>query len=327
MHKTVMVTGGAGYIGSHTVLALQDRGFNIVVVDNLSTGSRKLVPDGVDFYHVDISQSDEIEAIIKKHNIEAIIHFAGSIIVPESVENPLKYYLNNTVNSQKLIDIAIKTNVKNFVFSSTAAVYGIPEQSIVNENTTLMPINPYGASKLMTEQMLQDVHQAHGLNIGILRYFNVSGADHQGRSGQAMPNATHLIKVACEVMTKKRAHIEIFGTNYPTDDGTCVRDYIHVTDLAKAHLVVLDKLFCDGGKVITNCGYGRGYSVREVLECAEKVLGSTFEKIESPRRAGDPPMLVSDNHYLTQNLGWQPEYNDLFEIIQTAFNWEKKLNL
>jgi len=325
MQKSIMVTGGAGYIGSHTALNFISQGFEVIIVDNLSTGNKKLIPPHAIFYETDIAKTATIADIIQKHNIEAIIHFAGSIIVPESVTNPLKYYYNNTVKSQSLINNAIKNNVKQFIFSSTAAVYGMPNKELITENTHLSPINPYGTSKLMTENMLQDVHKAHNMDIGILRYFNVAGADHQGRSGQAMQNATHLIKVACEVMTGKRQHIEIFGTDYDTKDGTCIRDYIHVSDLAEAHSVVLKKLMTDGGQIITNCGYGSGYSVRDVLDCAEKVLGQPFTKIASTRRAGDPPALVSDNHYLTHTLGWQPQYNDLFQIIQTAFNWEKNL--
>jgi UDP-glucose 4-epimerase len=325
--KTVMVTGGAGYIGSHTALELLDNGWTVVIVDNLSTGNLKLVPPQSIFYNADIGDSQTITDIIKKHHVMAIMHFAGSIIVPESVENPLKYYLNNTLNSYKLIEVAKQTNIKSFVFSSTAAVYGIPETESVSETSTLAPINPYGSSKLMTEQMLQDVHKAHGLHIGILRYFNVAGADKQGRSGQAMPNATHLIKVTCEVLTGKRPSIDIFGTDYPTPDGTCVRDYIHVTDLAKAHILVLNNLMNDAQSIIVNCGYGRGFSVREVLDTAEKVIGHSVTKIESPRRAGDPPALIADNTYLTSKLGWKPQHNDLYEIIHSAFNWEKNLNL
>lgn len=325
MQKTVMVTGGAGYIGSHTALELLDNGYNVVIVDNLSTGIRKLVPEQAVFYECDISDSQAITDIIKNHNITAIMHFAGSVVVPESVENPLKYYHNNTLNSFKLIEVAKQTGIQSFVFSSTAAVYGIPETSSVTENSRLAPINPYGSSKLMTEQMLSDVHKAHGLQIGILRYFNVAGADKAGRSGQAMPNATHLIKVTCEVLAGKRPQIEIFGTDYPTKDGTCIRDYIHVTDLAKAHILVLKNLINGTPSIVVNCGYGYGYSVHEVLECATKVLGSGFTKIESPRRAGDPPALISDNTFLTEKLGWKPEHNDLHEIIRSALNWEKNL--
>jgi UDP-glucose 4-epimerase len=323
---TILVTGGAGYIGSHAVLELTEKGFNVVVVDNLSTGNRNLVDKNIPFYEIDIDESDKIKNIIHKHHIDSIMHFAGSVIVSESVENPLKYYLNNTVKSQKLIDVAVQTKIKNFIFSSTAAVYGTPSESIVHENTLLSPINPYGASKMMTEHMLNDVHIAHNLNIGILRYFNVAGADFKGRSGQAMKNATHLIKVACEVMTGKRSHIEIFGTDYPTHDGTCIRDYIHVTDLVNAHIVVLNKLIEQHGKILVNCGYGRGYSVNEVLDCAEQVLKNNIKKIKSPRRLGDPACLISNNTYLTQTLGWQPQYNNLFQIIQSALDWEVKLD-
>lgn len=327
MQKTILVTGGAGYIGSHTALELLDNGWNVVIVDNLSTGNRKLVPNNAIFYHADIADSDTITDIIKKHNITAIMHFAGSIIVPESVTNPLKYYSNNTLNSYKLIDVAIKTNIEYFVFSSTAAVYGIPETQSVTETSRLAPINPYGASKMMTEQMLFDTHKAHGLKIGILRYFNVAGADTAGRTGQAMPNATHLIKVTCEVMLGKRPHIEIFGTDYPTPDGTCIRDYIHVSDLANAHWVVLNNLLAGTPSILVNCGYGHGYSVHEVLDCAIQVIGKPFKQIQSPRRAGDPPALVADNRFLTQTLGWKPQHNDLSKIIETALNWEKTLNL
>ena len=326
MQKTILVTGGAGYIGSHTALELLDNGWNVVVVDNLSTGNKKLVPQNAVFYHADIADSETIIDIIKRHNITAIMHFAGSIIVPESVGNPLKYYNNNTLNSYKLIDVAVKTNIEYFVFSSTAAVYGIPETDKVTETSRTAPINPYGASKLMTEQMLSDAHKAHGLKIGILRYFNVAGADKAGRTGQAMPNATHLIKVACEVMLNKRPHIEIFGTDYPTPDGTCIRDYIHVSDLANAHSVVLNHLIGGTPSILVNCGYGRGFSVREVLDTAEKVTGNPFKQIESPRRAGDPPALISDNRYLTEKLGWQPKHDNLFQIIESALNWEKQIN-
>jgi UDP-glucose 4-epimerase len=326
MQKTILVTGGAGYIGSHTALELLNNGWTVVIVDNLSTGNRKLIPEQATFYHADIADTDTITDIIKKHNITAIMHFAGSVIVPESVANPLKYYSNNTLNSYKLIDVAVKTDIKYFVFSSTAAVYGIPDTIAVTETSRTAPINPYGASKLMTEQMLNDVHQAYGLQIGILRYFNVAGADKAGRTGQAMPNATHLIKVTCEVMLDKRPHIEIFGTDYPTSDGTCIRDYIHVSDLANAHSVVLDNLMGGTPSILVNCGYGYGYSVREVLDTAQKVTGKPFVQIQSPRRAGDPPALISDNRFLTEKLGWKPKHNDLFGIIQSALNWEKNLD-
>jgi UDP-glucose 4-epimerase len=322
----VLVTGGAGYIGSHAVLALKDAGHNAVVVDNLTTGFRWALPHDVPFYEGDIADEALIAKVIQEQNIEAIMHFAGSIIVPESVENPLKYYRNNTANSRSIIESAINGGVKHFIFSSTAATYGIPKESPVREDTPTLPINPYGLSKLMTEHMLRDVAAAHDFNYCALRYFNVAGADPHGRTGQSTAGATHLIKVAVETALGKRSHVSVFGTDFDTDDGTGVRDYIHVSDLAAAHVIALDNLFADPARSHTlNCGYGHGYSVLQVLDAVDRVTNLQIERQFEGRRAGDPDALISDNREIKSRFGWQPQFDDLDVIVSHALQWERKL--
>lgn len=322
----VLVTGGAGYIGSHAILALKDAGHHPIVIDNLTTGFRWAIPDDVPFHHGDIADEDLVARIIAEHNVEAIMHFAGSIIVPESVENPMKYYRNNTANSRSLIESALLGGVKHFIFSSTAATYGIPETSPVREDTPTLPINPYGLSKLMTEYMLRDVAAAHDFNYCALRYFNVAGADPQGRTGQSTAGATHLIKVAVETALGKRSHVSVFGTDYDTDDGTGVRDYIHVSDLATAHVIALENLFADpAGSHVLNCGYGHGYSVLQVLDAVDRVTNLQIDRQLEGRRAGDPDALISDNSQIKARFGWQPQFDDLDVIVSHALQWERKL--
>ena len=322
----VLVTGGAGYIGSHAVLALKDAGFAVAVIDNLTTGFRWAIPDDVPFYEGDVADAALIDRIAAEQGIGAIMHFAGSIIVPESVEQPLKYYLNNTVKSRALIESAVRNGVKHFIFSSTAAVYGMPDKVPVEEETEKAPINPYGTSKLMTEMMLSDVAAAHPLNYGCLRYFNVAGADPEARTGQSTAGATHLIKVAVEAATGKRDGVHVYGTDYPTRDGTGVRDYIHVSDLAEAHVIALRHLIDNPETSVTlNCGYNRGFSVLEVLDAVERVSGVTLKRTMSERRAGDPPALVSDNRRILETFSWQPRYGNLDTIVTHALAWERKL--
>jgi UDP-glucose 4-epimerase len=323
---SVLVTGGAGYIGSHMVLRLLADGAGVTVIDNLSTGRRRLVPAGARFVEGDIGDQDLIERVLKEDAIEAVIHFAGSIVVPDSVTEPLAYYQNNTVKSRALIESCVRCGVARFIFSSTAAVYGAPERVPVTEEAPLLPINPYGRSKLMTEMMLEDSAAAYGIAYAALRYFNVAGADPQGRSGQASPRATHLIKVACEVATGKRAKMEIFGTDYPTPDGTCVRDYIHVSDLVEAHIDALKHLKAGGANGVYNCGYGRGFSVREVLAALSRTLDHDIPATPAPRRAGDPAMLVAGADKIRNELGWRPKYEDLDFIVRTALDWERRLS-
>jgi UDP-glucose 4-epimerase len=322
----VLVTGGAGYIGSHAVLALKDAGHNPVVIDNLTTGFRWALPEDVPFYEGDIADEKLVARIIADCRIEAIMHFAGSIIVPESVENPLKYYRNNTANSRSIIESAITGGVKHFIFSSTAATYGIPKVSPVSEDTPTLPINPYGLSKLMTEYMLRDVAAAHDFNYCALRYFNVAGADPQGRTGQSTAGATHLIKVAVETALGKRSHVSVFGTDFDTADGTGVRDYIHVSDLAAAHVIALENLFADRARSHTlNCGYGHGYSVLQVLDAVDRVTNLQIDRKLEGRRAGDPDALISDNSTIKQRFGWQPKHDNLDVIVSHALQWERKL--
>jgi len=323
----VLVTGGAGYIGSHAVLALLDSGWPVVVIDNLSTGFRWAIPDAAVFAEGDIADQELIAKLIRDHGIGAIIHFAGSIVVPESVENPLKYYENNTVKSRSLIESAVRGGVKHFLFSSTAATYGIPEQVPIREEARTQPINPYGWSKLMTERMLADVAFAHPLNYCALRYFNVAGADPQGRSGQSTAGATHLIKVAVEAATGKRGHVSVFGTDYDTPDGTGIRDYIHVSDLAAAHVDALEKLIATPDQsYILNCGYGRGFSVLEVLDSVDRVTNMKIERRLEGRRPGDPDALVADNSRILDTLPWRPRRADLDTIVADALAWERKLS-
>ena len=323
---TILVTGGAGYIGSHAVLALLDAGYGVAVIDNLTTGFRWAVPDDVAFYEGDIEDQPLVERIIAEQGVKAIMHFAGSIIVPESVENPLKYYHNNSAKSRALIESAVRTGVKHFIFSSTAATYGVPEESPVKESTPKRPINPYGMSKLMTEIMLEDVSKAHDFNYCALRYFNVAGADPQCRTGQSTAGATHLIKVAVEAALGKRSHVSVFGTDYDTPDGTGVRDYIHVSDLARAHVLALEALMADpAANHILNCGYGRGFSVLEVLDAVDRVTNMKIERRLEDRRAGDPDSLISDNRAILERFPWKPEHADLDRIVSHALAWERKL--
>ncbi|NVD44827.1 UDP-glucose 4-epimerase GalE [Qipengyuania atrilutea] len=322
----VLVTGGAGYIGSHAVLALKDAGWDVAVIDNLSTGFTFAISDGVPLYEGDIADGELIARIIAEQNIGAVMHFAGSIVVPESVEKPLYYYENNTVKSRALIEAAVKGGVKHFIFSSTAATYGLPTVERVTEETPTQPINPYGWSKLMTEQMLKDTSAAHAMNHCALRYFNVAGADPEARTGQSTAGATHLIKVACEAALGKRDSVAVYGTDYDTRDGTGVRDYIHVSDLAAAHVLALEELIASPDTSLTmNCGYGRGFSVLEVLDSVDRVTNRTIERKFQDRRAGDSGELVSDPSRINETLPWQPKYADLDTIIGHALNWERKL--
>ena len=323
----VLVTGGAGYIGSHAVLALMDAGWPVVVVDNLVTGFRWAVPDTVLFVEADIADSDRVGQLLRDHDIGAIMHFAGSIIVPESVENPLKYYHNNTAKTRSLLDSAVQHGVRHFIFSSTAATYGVPEVSPVTEECPQRPINPYGMSKLMTEIMLEDVSKAHPMNFCALRYFNVAGADPQGRSGQSTAGATHLIKVAVEAALGKRSHVGVFGTDFDTPDGTGVRDYIHVSDLASAHVLALEALIAEPERNHKlNCGYGQGFSVLEVLDAVDRVTNMQIERHIEGRRAGDPPSLISDNRAIMNRFPWRPAHADLDTIVAHALAWERKLS-
>jgi UDP-glucose 4-epimerase len=324
--QTVLVTGGAGYIGSHAVLALQDSGWRAVVIDDLSNGSREVVPDDVPFYEGSIAQKALVERIINKEKIGAIMHFAGSIVVPESVEQPLKYYANNTLASHSLISAAVEGGIKHVLFSSTAAVYGAPARVPIAEDDPKLPINPYGASKLMTERMLADASAAHQFNYGALRYFNVAGADPQGRAGQIGRGSTHLIKVAAEAAVGKRDHVAVFGTDYPTPDGTCIRDYIHVSDLAAAHVAALEELIARPHEnLVLNCGYGRGLSVLEVLEAVDRLANLPIKRVMERRRAGDPPELVADNQRLLDALDWRPCHAGIDQIVGDALAWERKL--
>jgi UDP-glucose 4-epimerase len=323
----VLVTGGAGYIGSHAVLALRDAGWPVAVIDNLVTGFRFAVPEGVPFYRGDIEDAELLARIFAEQGTRAVMHFAGSIVVPESVENPLKYYHNNTAKSRALIEAAVSAGVPHFIFSSTAATYGIPEVSPVTEDTPQRPINPYGWSKLMTERMLADTAFAHSMNYGALRYFNVAGADPQARSGQSTAGATHLIKVAVEAALGKRGHVSVFGTDYDTPDGTGVRDYIHVSDLAAAHVLALEALIAEPARSLTlNCGYGRGFSVFEVLDAVDRVTNLKVERRIEGRRAGDAPSLVSDNARIKATLPWVPQHAELDTIVRHALQWERQLD-
>ena len=322
----VLVTGGAGYIGSNAVLALQDAGWPVAVIDNLATGFRSAVPDGVPFYEGDIADAELLARIFAEQETGAVMHFAGSVVVPESVADPLKYYHNNTAKSRDLIEAVAKGGIGHFIFSSTAATYGIPPFPKVTEDTPQAPINPYGWSKLMTERMLADSAGPCGFNYAALRYFNVAGADPQGRSGQATAGATHLIKVACEAALGKRDHVAIFGTDYDTPDGTGVRDYIHVTDLARAHVHALEALIAQPDRsLVMNAGYGRGFSVLDVLEAVDRAERTKIVRREEPRRPGDPDALVSDPSLIRSTLPWQPEFDDLDTIVDHALAWERLL--
>lgn len=322
---TVLVTGGAGYIGSHMVWELLDHGEDVVVIDRLSTGFDWAIPEAAELVVGDIGDQALVEEVIKRKSVDSIIHFAGSIIVPESVADPLGYYLNNTVKSRALIESAVRCGVRNFIFSSTAAVYGSPNSNPVTEDESLKPESPYGSSKLMTEIMLRDTAAAHDFAYTALRYFNVSGADPKMRTGQSTKGATHLIKVASEAATGKRAHMELFGDDYPTPDGTCVRDYIHVTDLVNAHYLALLRLRQGGDSLVANCGYGRGYSVLEVIETVKRVSGKDFEVIRSGRRPGDAVAIVASAERCFAELGWKPQHDNIEEIVSHALDWEKVL--
>lgn len=317
----VLVTGGAGYIGSHVVRQLAQAGHDIVVFDNLSTGYRWAVTAG-ELVVGDLADESAVNDLFSEHRFEAVLHFAANIVVPESVANPLKYYSNNTRNTLNLLKAIERHEVPYVVFSSTAAVYGMPEQTVLTEDLPLAPINPYGASKMMSERMIMDLAAASDLNYVILRYFNVAGANPDGLLGQATPEATHLIKVACECVTGQRDGMSVFGTDYGTRDGTCVRDYIHVEDLAKAHVMALDYMAGGGESKVLNCGYGRGFTVREVIDVVKQQSGVDFPVAETERRAGDPEALMADNSRIKAVLGWTPDYDDLQTIVKTALAWE-----
>ena len=322
----VLVTGGAGYIGSHAVLALNDAGWPAAVIDDLSSGTRRVVPENVPFYEGNIADRALVGRIFAEQGTQAIMHFAGSIVVPESVDKPLAYYGNNTVATHALISAAVDAGVRHILFSSTAAVYGEPDRVPIEEQDAKQPINPYGASKLMTERMLEDASAAHPFNYGALRYFNVAGADPQGRAGQIGKGSTHLIKVAVEVAVGKRDRVAVYGTDYATPDGTCVRDYIHVSDLAAAHVAALQWLIeHPADNLVLNCGYGDGLSVLEVLDAVDRVNGTPLQREMGPRRAGDPPLLVAANARLLDTLDWRPSHAGIDTIVADALAWERKL--
>ena len=322
---SVLVTGGAGYIGSHMVLALTDAGAGVVVLDNLSTGYWWAVSPKAKLVEGDIGDEALLARVMAEHDVEAVVHFAGSIVVPDSVSDPLGYYLNNTVKSRALLAAAVKAKVPRFIFSSTAAVYGNPVMQPVFETAAPAPISPYGSSKLMTEWMLRDTHLAHGLQYVALRYFNVAGADPAGRTGQSTPRATHLIKVACQTALGQRDHMDVYGSDYDTPDGTCLRDYIHVSDLIAAHMDALGYLRQGGESGIFNCAYGKGYSVLEVIRAVEKAHGAQFKVNMVARRAGDPAAIVAGAERVRSILGWQPKYQDLDFIVASALDWERSL--
>ncbi|MGK6320840.1 UDP-glucose 4-epimerase GalE [Sphingomonas sp. DT-204] len=325
MDGAVLVTGGAGYIGSHAVLALADAGYPVVVIDNLVTGFDWAVDPRATLVRMAV-EDPAVRDVMRQHHVRAVMHFAGSVVVPESVSDPLKYYRNNTAASRSLIESAVASGVPHFIFSSTAATYGVPEKVPVAESDPTVPINPYGMSKLMTEAMLRDVAAAHPINYAALRYFNVAGADPKGRSGQSTAGATHLIKVAVEAAIGKRDGVSVFGTDFATSDGTGVRDYIHVTDLAAAHVHALELLVADPGKSHTlNAGYGRGYSVLEVLDAVDRVTNHRIERRLEGRRPGDPDALVADNSAILATLPWRPQHADLDGIVKDALAWERKL--
>ena len=321
---TILVTGGAGYIGSHTVLQLRARGERVVVLDNLSTGFRQSVLD-TPLIEANVGDRTKVLETLRSYGIDTVMHFAAHTIVPESVTNPLKYYGNNTCSTRNLLECCAEVGVKHFVFSSTAAVYGIPADAYADEQAPTAPINPYGTSKLMSEMMLRDLAAASKLRYVSLRYFNVAGSDSDGRIGQSTREATLLVKVACQAAVGKREQVSVFGTDYPTPDGTGVRDYIHVEDLATAHLKALDYLRADGASATLNCGYGHGYSVREVLASVQRLSGQKLKIVESPRRAGDPPILVARAERIRSVLGWRPRLDDLDTIVRTSLNWERHL--
>jgi UDP-glucose 4-epimerase len=323
---TILITGGAGYIGSHMVHALVDAGERVVALDNLSTGFAWAVPSRALLVTGDSGDQALVTKLIAEHRIHSIIHFAASVVVPESVADPLKYYRNNTANSRNLIECAVKGGVRRLIFSSTAAVYGNPARVPVTEDDPTPPMSPYGSSKLMTETMLRDAGAAHGLDYVILRYFNVAGADPQLRTGQSTRNATHLIKVAVEAALGLRAKIEVFGADYPTRDGTCIRDYIHVSDLIAAHAEALAYLARGGAPATFNCGYGHGFSVLEVIDTVKRVSGVDFRVDYAPRRPGDPAEIIAASGRIRDTLGWKPQFDDLSTIVAHALEWERKLS-
>lgn len=322
---TILVTGGAGYIGSHMTLELRDAGEAVVVLDDLSTGFRSAVPADVPLIVGDFGDEALVRDILVYHQIESIIHFAAKIVVPESVADPLGYYLNNTAKARSLLAMAVEAGVTRFIFSSTAAVYGDPQANPVIEDAVLVPVSPYGRSKLMVEWMLEDAARAHGLGYVVLRYFNVAGADPLGRSGQSTPNATHLIKVASQAALGLRPKLQVFGTDYATPDGTCVRDYIQVDDLARAHLDALRHLRTGGASLVCNCGYGHGFSVLEVIETVKRVSGVDFPVELAGRRPGDPAAIVAANERIKAAFGWTPRFDDLETIVRQALDWERRL--
>ena len=322
---TVLVTGGAGYIGSHMVLALVEAGESVVVIDNLSTGFSTYLPEGVPLFIGDAGDENLVEGVIEQHNVDSIIHFAGSVVVPDSMRDPLGYYRNNTFTTRNLLNAAVKSGIGRFIFSSTAAVYGNPDQVPVPETAPTRPLSPYGFSKLMSEIMLHDVAAAHGMKYAVLRYFNVAGADPLARVGLAAAGATHLLKIAVEAATGQRAKIDVFGTDYPTPDGSCIRDFIHVSDLADAHRAALSYLRCGGNSVTLNCGYGRGYSVLETIEAVRRISGRNFAVQYAARRPGDIVTMVADASRLRTLFDWTPRYDDLDTIATHALAWEEKL--
>lgn len=321
---SILVTGGAGYIGSHVVRQLRERNENVIVLDNLSTGFRSAVL-GAPLIVGDTGDRDLVRRILQEHRVQTVMHFAAHTIVPESVSNPLKYYGNNTCSTRNLLQCCQESNVSHFVFSSTAAVYGIPAGGAAGEDSPTVPINPYGTSKLMSEWMLRDLAAASALRYVVLRYFNVAGSDPGGRIGQSTINGTLLTKVACEVAVGKRPHLSIFGTDYETPDGTGVRDYIHVEDLADAHVKALDYLRQGGASTTLNCGYGHGYSVREVVSTVNRVNGAPIKTVEEPRRAGDPPSLIAKADRIRATLNWKPRFDDLETIVRSQLEWERRL--
>ena len=321
----MLVTGGAGYIGSHVVRQLTEAGRQVVVFDNLSTGAASALVHGEKLVVGDLADGAALDALFHSHRFEAVLHFAASIVAPESVTDPLKFYGNNTRNTLNLLTACVRFGVQRFIFSSTAAVYGLPEKGTASEESPTAPINPYGTSKLMSEWMLRDVARAHGMKYMALRYFNVAGADPEARMGQRTPEATHLIKVCCQAALGMRKDVSIFGTDYPTPDGTGIRDYIHIEDLACAHLAALAHLEKGGDSATLNVGYGSGSSVREVIKVIKEVAGVDFPVVEAPRRPGDPATLVAQADRIRELLGWQPHYNDLRTIIADAWRWEQKL--
>jgi UDP-glucose 4-epimerase len=322
---TVLVTGGAGYIGSHMVLALAQAGESVVVIDNLSTGFSAFLPEGVPLFIGDAGDENLVEGVIEQHNIDSIIHFAGSVVVPDSMRDPLGYYRNNTFTTRNLLNAAVKSGINRFIFSSTAAVYGNPDQVPVPETAPTRPLSPYGFSKLMSEIMLHDVASAHGMKYAVLRYFNVAGADPQGRVGLATVGATHLLKIAVEAATGQRAKVDVFGTDYPTPDGSCIRDFIHVSDLAQAHRAALTYLRGGGDSVTLNCGYGRGYSVLETIEAVRRISARNFAVQHAARRPGDIMTMVADTSRIRALFDWTPQYDNLDTIATHALAWEEKL--